>query len=102
MLVRMAFSSGRVIVCTDGARVSAPSSARLSWSQPMNLVRSVISLFLLVLLAVSVAGWLWAGGLPAPKMMGARLVLVLCGFSSVAALALLWCAKRPEESHRAT
>jgi hypothetical protein len=64
----------------------------------MNIVRSVISLFLLLLLAISIAGWIWAGGLPATKMAGARFALAICGLSSVGSLALLWSAKRPEES----
>ena len=62
----------------------------------MNLVRSVISFFLVLLVAVSVAGWIWAGGLPQEKMMGARFVLAVCGLGSVGALSLLWTAKVPE------
>ncbi len=59
----------------------------------MNLVRSLISLFLLALLAVSIAGWIWAGGQPSPKLEGARVVLALCGLSSVGCLWLLWSVK---------
>jgi hypothetical protein len=61
----------------------------------MNLVRSVISIFLLVLLGLSIAGWIWAGGQPSPKMEGARVVLAICGVSAIGALGLLWSAKRP-------
>ncbi|MEO8164468.1 MAG: hypothetical protein ABI619_03640 [Betaproteobacteria bacterium] len=61
----------------------------------MNFVRSVISFFMLILLAVSVAGWIWAGGLPTPKMEGARVVLALCGLASLGAIGLLWNAKQP-------
>lgn len=62
----------------------------------MNLVRSVISVFLLVLIAVSVAGWIWAGGQPSPQKEGARLVHVLSGLGAVGGLGLLWAAKQPE------
>ena len=61
----------------------------------MNLVRSVISVFLLLLLGLSVAGWIWAGGQPSPKMEGARFVLTLCGLASIGCLGLLWSAKQP-------
>lgn len=60
----------------------------------MNLIRSIISIFLLILLAVSVAGWAWAGGLPTTKMEGARFALALCGLASVGAIGLLWSAKQ--------
>lgn len=59
----------------------------------MNLVRSIISVFVLALVAVSVAGWNWAGGQPSPRMEGARAVLALCGLSSVGCLLLLWRAR---------
>lgn len=61
----------------------------------MNVVRSIISLFLLALLAVSVAGWMWAGGQPSPQKEGARFVLAICGLGSVGSLALLWSIKQP-------
>jgi hypothetical protein len=59
----------------------------------MNLVRSIISVFLLALLVLSIAGWIWAGGQPSPKLEGARFVLAICGISSVGAVALLWNVK---------
>ena len=62
----------------------------------MNLIRSIISVFLLILLAVSVAGWIWAGDQPSPKKEGARVVLALCGASAVGAMGLLWSAKQPQ------
>ena len=65
----------------------------------MNLIRSIISVFLLILLGLSIAGWIWAGGLPAAKMVGARLALALCGLASVGSLGLLWSA-RPDYSRR--
>jgi hypothetical protein len=61
----------------------------------MNFIRSIISVFLLLLFAVSIAGWIWAGGQPSPRMEGARFVLALCGLSSVGALGLLWTARKP-------
>lgn len=59
----------------------------------MNLIRSVISVFLVILLGVSIAGWVWAGGQPSPKQEGARFVLALCGASAIGGLALLWSAR---------
>ncbi len=59
----------------------------------MNLIRSIMSVFLLALLGLSVAGWIWAGGQPTPKMEGARLVLAICGLSSIGCMWLLWAAK---------
>lgn len=61
----------------------------------MNAVRSVISVFLLALIGVVIAGWIWAGGQPSPKLEGARFVLALCGLMSAGALVLLWRAKDP-------
>ena len=61
----------------------------------MNVVRSLMSVFLLILLALSVAGWNWAGGQPSPQAEGARFVLVLCGLTAVGSLWLLWTAKLP-------
>ena len=62
----------------------------------MNTVRSVMSVFLLVLLALSIAGWIWAGGQPSPKLEGARVALGLCGLMAVASMAVIWSAKRPQ------
>ena len=59
----------------------------------MNLVRSIMSVFLVILLGVSVAGWIWAGGQPSPTLEGARFVLALCGLSAVGCLVVLWSAR---------
>lgn len=59
----------------------------------MNLVRTVISIFVIVLFLISIAGWVWAGGQPSPKMEGSRVVLAVCGLSSLGCLWLLWSAK---------
>ena len=64
----------------------------------MNAVRSVITLFLMILLAVSIAGWIWAGGQPPAKLIGARFVLAICGLSAVGSTFLLWRAKHPSMS----
>lgn len=56
----------------------------------MNLVRSIISLFVVALVVVSVAGWIWAGDQPSPAMEGARFVLAACGVLSVGSLCILW------------
>jgi hypothetical protein len=64
----------------------------------MNLIRSIISVFVLALVAVAVAGWIWAGGLPSPKMEGARFVLALCGMSSLGCLWKLWREKPLDEN----
>ena len=64
-------------------------------NQGMNLVRFVISVFLAVLLALTVAGWVWAGKQPSPTLEGARIVLVLSGLSALGGLAVIWSAKPP-------
>jgi hypothetical protein len=63
----------------------------------MNAVRSVISIFLILLIGVSIAGWVWSGDLPAKGMMGARLVLAVCGLSAIGGLSLIWSARRPSQ-----
>jgi len=61
----------------------------------MNLVRSTISFFLVILVALCVLGWIWVGGHFTEKLAGARCVLAICGLSSLGALTLLWTAKHP-------
>ncbi|MCO8123858.1 hypothetical protein NHH03_19085 [Stieleria sp. TO1_6] len=71
----------------------------------MNFIRSLISVFLIALLFVSIAGWFWAGDQPSAKMVGSRVVLTLCGVSSLGCLWLLWSAKSgvgsPDQLNRA-
>lgn len=62
----------------------------------MNVVRTVISVFMLILLVLCVAGWMWADALPSPKMEGARFVLALCGLMSVGSVWLVWTASQPQ------
>lgn len=61
----------------------------------MNLIRTIMSVLLLILLAISVAGWIWAGGQPSPQSEGARTVLALCGLTAVGSLWLIWTAEQP-------
>jgi len=62
----------------------------------MNAIRTVISVFLLILAGLAVAGWIWSSSLPVDKMWGARAVLGLCCAASLGALALLWSVKQPQ------
>ena len=68
----------------------------------MNAIRIVISVFLLILFGLAVAGWNWFSSLPpedappAGQMWGARVVLGLCCVASIGALALLWSVKQPQ------
>jgi len=62
----------------------------------MNLVRSLISIFLLALVVLAVAGWIWAGDQTLSRMIGARAVLLICGLSSIGGLVLLWTAKQEQ------
>jgi hypothetical protein len=65
----------------------------------MNAIRIGISLFLVVLIALAVAGWLWAGGLPSPKAEGARVALAGCGLAGVVGLVMVW--RRRTDTNRA-
>jgi hypothetical protein len=64
----------------------------------MNLIRSVMSLFLFILLGLSVAGWVWAADQPSPQAEGARTALALCGVMALGSIWLLW---RTKESRAA-
>lgn len=59
----------------------------------MNAIRTVMSLFLVWVLALSVAGWVWAGGQPSPKLEGARAVLALCILIAAGGMVLIWRVK---------
>lgn len=59
----------------------------------MNLVRSIISFFLLALLAMTVAGWIWAGEQPTRQMIGARASLVVCALCAISCIVVIWRAK---------
>ena len=60
----------------------------------MNIVRIAISLFILVLIAVSALGWIWTGSHQTPSESEAsRVVLTLGVLAGVAGLAALWRAR---------
>lgn len=56
----------------------------------MNLVRSVMSVFLLALLVISVCGWFWANGQPSPTREGAKVALALCAAGSAFTMWIIW------------
>jgi hypothetical protein len=62
----------------------------------MNLIRSLMTVFLACVMAVAVAGWVWVGDLPSPKLEAARCVLGLCMAMAVGSVALLWTARESE------
>jgi hypothetical protein len=56
----------------------------------VNLIRSLMSVFLLSVIAVSIAGWFWTSSLPESSMVGARVVLVLSAVMAAGCLIVLW------------
>jgi hypothetical protein len=57
----------------------------------MNVIRAVISVFLLVLIVIASAGMKWAGShLPAAQAVASRVVLTLCILAGVVGLVALW------------
>ncbi len=61
----------------------------------MNLVRILISAFFLVLIALSVSGWVWTGShQPEAQAAASRLVLTICILTGIAGLTAVW-RKRP-------
>jgi membrane protein YdbS with pleckstrin-like domain len=60
----------------------------------MNVVRIVISVFLLVLIGISAAGWMWTGAHQPPAQSAAsRFVLGLCIIAGIGGLAAVWRAR---------
>lgn len=59
----------------------------------MNLIRVLFSILLCAIVAVSIAGFLWAGGLPSPKSEASRTMLTICGVASLVCLGVLWTAR---------
>ena len=59
----------------------------------MNFIRVLFSILLCAIVAVSIAGFLWAGGLPSPKSEASRTMLAICGVASLACLGMLWTAR---------
>lgn len=62
----------------------------------MNLVRSLMTLLLLGVIALCIAGWVWAGGQPSPKLEGARIAIGLSALMAAVAITLLW-RERPRD-----
>ena len=61
----------------------------------MNIVRLVISLFILVLIGVSVVGWVWTGAhQSASQSAASRVVLTLGVLAGVIGLVALWRTER--------
>jgi hypothetical protein len=57
----------------------------------MNAVRIAISLFILVLIGISVVGWVWTGDHQSTTQSEAsRVVLTLAALAGVAGLVALW------------
>jgi ammonia channel protein AmtB len=57
----------------------------------MNAIRGLISVFILILIALEVAGWVWAGGQPTFQMQaGSRVALTCCALAGVVGLIALW------------
>ena len=62
----------------------------------MNVVRIIISLFILVLISVASTGWIWTGShQPAAQATASRVVLSLCILAGVVGLTALWRTKAP-------
>jgi hypothetical protein len=60
----------------------------------MNIIRLAISLFITVVIALSVMGWFWAGThQTASQSAGSRTVLGLCIVAGIVGLAALWRAR---------
>jgi hypothetical protein len=60
----------------------------------MNIVRIAITLFILVVIAVSALGWIWTGSHQTPSESEAsRVVLTLGVLAGVAGLVALWRAR---------
>jgi hypothetical protein len=63
----------------------------------MNVIRIAISLFILVLITVCVAGWIWTGThQPASQALAGRTVLTLAMMAGLGGLAVLWRATPPK------
>ena len=76
------------------------SAARRPLEPAVKTIRLAISLFILVLIAVSAAGWVWTGlRQTASQSAGSDVVIGICILAGVVGLIALWRA-RPEEQRR--
>ena len=58
---------------------------------PMTLIRVVMSIFVLLLISVSLAGWIWTGAHQSPPQANAsRLVLTLGMVGGIVGLLAIW------------
>ena len=72
-------------------RRGSGQAPRRGSGQAQNVVRIAISLFILIVIAVAVTGWIWAGSHQAPaQMVASRTVLSICVLAGIAGLAALW------------
>ncbi|WP_158262564.1 MULTISPECIES: hypothetical protein [Pirellulaceae] len=57
-----------------------------------------MTIFLITVVGISIAGWIWAGDLPVAKLTGARVVLALCALMAAGAIAMIWNERTPEQT----
>jgi uncharacterized membrane protein YbhN (UPF0104 family) len=68
--------------------------------EAMNLVRILISLFMVILLVIIALGWSWTGSHQAPALaMASHVVLGIAALAGIYALVTLWRAN-PQRSRR--
>lgn len=74
------------------------ATRRPSTSNAMNIVRIAISLFILILLGTSAAGWIWtAGHQSASQVAASHLVLTLASLAGIVGLIALWGRRSPRD-----
>lgn len=56
----------------------------------MNFIRGIISFFMVILFCVSIAGFVWVGGLPPAKALGGRLALGASFLAGAGCLGIVW------------
>jgi hypothetical protein len=56
----------------------------------MKAVRSVMTVFMLIIISLAILGWRWSAILPSPKWEAARVVLALIALSAAGGLWLIW------------
>jgi len=62
----------------------------------MNGIRIAISVFIVILIALAVAGWIWTGSHQTPEQwMASRVVLSIAALSGVVGLVAIWRVRRP-------
>ena len=62
----------------------------------MNVIRALLSSFVVVLVVASVTGWVWTGGHQAPeKAAASRVVLAISALAGALGLVMIW-RRQPE------